>query len=228
MSIKKIVFLIVLIGVPLSIFAQKKQKENPYRRAYREAEPIAFRLSGIGSLNNIYGGKFSIDFPMKIVEQRGLRGVFGGRDFTETYITMDVGFFHKQAAFEDVSLSLEWVYRRISDNGYFFQLSPIGVGGHRVLLPFGDSIPAPSSGLKQHPLTEKKWYVAPSVSVGFGRDFAVKRRQWRGAPLILMGKIGVTSLLPYKTFGYLIPTAELSLGYRFQGLSIAARQVRRD
>jgi hypothetical protein len=211
MSIKKIIFLIVLIGGPLSIFAQKKQKENPYRRAYREAEPIAFRLSGIGSLNNVYGGKFSIDFPMKIVEQRGLRGVFGGRDFTETYITMDAGLFRKQAAFEDISLSLEWVYRRISDNGYFFQLSPIGVGEHRVLLPFGE-----------------KWYVAPSVSVGFGRDFAVKRRQWRGAPLILMGKIGITSLLPYKTFGYLIPTAELSLGYRFQGLSIAARQVRRD
>jgi hypothetical protein len=227
MSIKKIV-LLFLVFIPLSIFAQKKQKDNPYRRAYREAEPLAFRLSGVGSLIDAYGGKFSIDFPMKIVEERGLRGVFGGRSFTETFITLDAGLLHKATAFEDLSLSLEWVYRRMSNNGYFVQISPIGVAGHRVSLPFGDSTAAPSSGLTQHPLTDRKWYVAPSVSVGFGRDFSVKRRSWRGIPLILMGKIGVTSLLPYKKYGYIIPTAELSIGYRFQGISIAARQVRRD
>ncbi len=101
-------------------------------------------------------------------------------------------------------------------------------GGHRVLSPFGDSIAAPSSGIQQHPLTDRKWYVPPSVSVGFGRDFAVKRRTWRGVPLILMGKIGITSLLPYKKIGHIIPTAELSIGYRFQSLTIAAQQVRRD
>lgn len=227
MSIKKNV-LFFLIFIPLSIFAQKKQRDNPYRKAYREAEPIAFRLSGIGTPINAYGGSFSMDFPLKIVEERGLRGVFGGRSFTETYLTFNAGLLHKPSAFEDASVSLEYVYRRISDNGYFVQISPLGLGGHRILLPFGDSIAAPSSGLKQHPLTERKWYVAPSVSVGFGRDFAVKRRSWRGVPLILMGKIGITSLLPYQKIGYLIPTAALSLGYRFQGLTIAARQVRRD
>ena len=177
MRIRKIV-LISLIFIPLSIFAQKKQKDNPYRKAYREAEPIAFRLSGIGTPINAYGGAFSMDFPLKIVEERGLRGVFGGRSFTETYLTLNAGLLHKPTAYEDASLSLEYVYRRISDNGYFFQLSPIGVGSHRVLLPFGDSIAAPSSGVQQHPLTDRKWYVAPSVSVGFGRDFAVKRRTW--------------------------------------------------
>ena len=69
MSIKKIVFFF-LIFTPLSIFAQKKQKDNPYRKAYREAEPIAFRLSGVGTLIQAYGGAFSMDFPMKIVEER--------------------------------------------------------------------------------------------------------------------------------------------------------------
>jgi hypothetical protein len=222
---KKIILLVLILG-PLSISAQKKQKQNPFRRAYRENEPIAFRLAGVGSLNETFGGKFSMDFPMKIVEERGLRGVFGGRNFTETYITMDAGLLHKTAAFEDISLSVEYVYRRVSENGYFFQMSPIGVGGHRVLLPFGDSLAANS--LTKHPLTEKKWYVAPSVSIGFGRDFAVKRRSWRGVPLILMGKLGITSLLPYQKLGYFIPTAELSIGYRFQNAVIAARQVRRD
>jgi hypothetical protein len=228
MSIYKIIFLILLIGGPLSIFAQKKQTDNPHRRAYREAEPIAFRLSGVASLNDIYGGKFSVDFPLKIIERRGLTGVSGGRNFSENYLTLDAGLFHKTAAFEDITVSLEWMHRLITNNGYFFQFSPIGVGGHRVSLPFGDSLPAPSSGLKPYPLTDRKWYIAPSLSIGFGRDFAVKRRSWRGIPLILMGKIGITSLLPYKTYGYLIPTAELSLGYRFQGVSIAARQIRKD
>lgn len=227
MFVKKIA-LFLLIFIPLSIFAQKKQKDNPYRRAYRESEPLAIRLSGVGTLINAYGGQFSIDFPLKIVEERGLRGVFGGRNFTETFVTMNAGLLHKPSAFEDISLSFDWVYRRMSGNGYFAQISPLGIGGHYVLPPFGDSLPAPSSGLKPHPLTDRKWYIAPSVSIGFGRDFSVKRRSWRGIPLILMGKVGITSLLPYKKYGYLIPTAELSLGFRFQGLSIAARHVRRD
>ncbi len=228
MSIKKTVFLILLLGGPLSIFAQKKQTANPHRRAYREAEPIAFRLSGMASLNDIYGGKLSIDFPLKIIERRGLSGVSGGRSFTENYLTLDAGLYRKTAAFDNINITLEWTRRFISNNGYFFQFSPLGVGGHRVSLPFSDSLPAPSSGLKSDPLTERKWYIAPSLSIGFGRDFAVKRRSWRGIPLILMGKVGVASLLPYKTYGYFIPTAELSLGYRFQGISIAARQIRKD
>jgi hypothetical protein len=228
MCLKKIVFLFLLIGGPLSIFAQKKQKDNPYRRAYREAEPIAFRLSGVASLNDIYGGKFAVDFPLKIIERRGLSGVSGGRNFAENYATLELGLFHKTAAFDDLTAGLEWTHRRVTNNGYFLQLTPFSVSTHRVSLPFGDSIPQPSSGLKPHPLTDRQWYVAPSVSIGFGRDFAVKRRSWRGIPLILMGKVGVTSLLPYKTFGYIIPTAELSLGYRFQGISIAARQIRKD
>lgn len=225
--VNKIV-LILLVLTPLSVFAQKKQKENPYRRAYREDEPIAFRLSGVASINELYGGKFSIDLPMKIVEQRGLSGVFGGRHFTETYITVDMGLLRKQAAFDDLSMSLEWVYRKMNYSGYFFQLSPVGVGGHRVSLPFGYSVSVPSSGLTAHPLTNRQWYVAPSVSAGIGRDFAVKRRSWRGIPLIVLAKVGITSLMPYRKYGYLIPAAEVSVGYRFPSFSIAARQVRRD
>jgi hypothetical protein len=227
MSTKKTVFFLLLLG-PLSMLAQKKQKANPYRRAYREAEPIAVRISGVGTINDIYGGKLCLDFPLKISEQRGLRGVSGGRNFTESYITLDGGLLHKKAAFEDAFVNLEWTYRRVSENGYFFQITPLSVGGHRILLPFGDSISSLSSSLQAHPLTERKWYVAPSLSIGFGRDFAVKRRKWRGIPLILMGKVGITSLLPYREHGYLMPAAELSLGYRFPSFSIAARQVRRD
>ena len=140
-------------------------------KAYREAESIAFRLSGIGTPINAYGGAFSMNFPMKIVEERGLRGVFGGRSFTETYLTLNAGLLHKPTAFEDASVSVEYVYRRISDNGYFFQISPLGVGGHRVLLPFGDSLAAPSSGIQQHPLTNRKWYVTPLSISGFWARF---------------------------------------------------------
>ncbi len=220
--------LLLLMFTPLSIFAQKKQTANPYRRAYREDEPIALRLSGVATTNDIVGGNIAFDFPLKISEQRGLRGVSGGRNFTETYLTLNAGLLHKNKSFESAFASLELTRRYVSENGYFFQFSPLSVGAHRVLLPFGDSIPAPSSGLYPHPLTEKKWYVAPSLSIGFGRDFAVKRRKWRGIPLILMGKVGITSLLPYRNYGYLMPFGEVSIGYRFQRFVIAARQIRRD
>ncbi|MBL7813731.1 MAG: hypothetical protein JNL70_01910 [Saprospiraceae bacterium] len=210
-----------------SVLAQKKQ-ENPYRASKMGEEAMAIHLSGFAPLGYI-GGKIGTDIPLKMIEKRGFKGFHAGRNFIEWYITADAGLIHSKNNFENFSLSAELIYRKLSGyNGWFWQLSPLGVGGNYVLAPFGSETPAPSSGLVVHPLLDKNIYVTPSVSAGLGRDFALRKGRRSGFPLVLCAKVGVGSMLPYKTFGYLVPTAEFSIGYRFSGLAIATRQVRRS
>lgn len=227
---KSTLFLLIsfyIFSAPLSIFGQKKQ-ENPFRASKLGEEAIALRISGFVPLGYL-GVKLGADIPLKIIEKRGFKGFLAGRNFIEWYVTGDVDWMHKEGSFENFSLATELVYRRLEgQNGWFWQVSPIGVGGNYVLPPFGTETPAPSSGIVSHVLLNRKWYVTPSVSVGFGRDFALHKGRRSGLPLVIYSKLGVRSMLPYKTFGYLVPTAELGIGYRFSGLAIATRQVRRS
>ncbi len=226
-SIRFIFTTICLLITPLSINAQKKQ-DNPFRASKLGEEAMALHISGFAPLGYL-GGKFGVDIPLKIIETRGFKGFRAGRDFIEWYITAEAGLMHRKGDFENFSASAELTYRRLGgQNGWFWQITPIGIGANFVIPPFGTEIAAPSSGTISHPLLEKKWYVTPSLSVGLGRDFALSSGRRSGFPLVIYGKIGIGSLLPYKTFGYLVPTAELGIGYRFSGLAIATRQVRRS
>ena len=212
---------------PLSINAQKKQ-DNPFNSKKMGEEALALHISGFAPLGYV-GGKLGVDIPLKIIEKRGFKGFRAGRNFIEWYLTAEAGMMHRTNDFENFSASVELTYRRLSGvNGWFWQITPIGVGANYVIPPFGTEVAAPSSGIISHPLLEKKWYVTPSLSLGMGRDFALSGGRHTGFPLVIYGKIGIGSMLPYKTFGYLVPTAELGIGYRFSGLAIATRQVRRS
>jgi hypothetical protein len=226
---KSIVFILLCFCVliaPLSISAQKKPNSN--RTSKMSEEAIALHLSGFAPLGYV-GGKIGADIPIKMIEKRGFKGFLAGRNFREWYLTGEMGMMHKANSYENFSVLAELTYRRVGgQNGWFVQVSPIGVGGNYVLPAFGAEIPAPSSGITSHPLLARKWYVTPSVSMGFGRDFALRKGKRSGLPLVIYGKVGIGSMLPYKTVGYLVPTGELGIGYRFSGLAIATRQVRRS
>ena len=226
---KKFTFLFLLTVItPLSIWAQKKG-DNPYRNSKLGEEAMSLHISGFAPLG-YFGGKIGTDVPIKIIEKRGFKGFRAGRDFREWYATGEIGWLHSPNNYENLTLTAELMYRRIEGiNGWFWQISPIGVGGNYVLPPnFKDTISATSSDTIRHPLLGRKWYVTPSVSIGFGRDFALSKGRRSGLPLVIYGKIGISSMFPYKKFGYLVPTAELGFGYRFSGLAIATRQVRRS
>ncbi len=222
-----IVLFVLLLVAPLSISAQKK-KENSFRDSKMGEEAMALHISGFAPLGYV-GGKLGVDIPIKIIEKRGFKGFSAGRNFIEWYLTPEIGMIHRAQDFEIFTATVELTYRRLSGvNGWFWQVTPIGVGGSYVIPPFGTDIAAPSSGTTSHPLVERKWYVTPSVSIGLGRDFALAKGRRTGLPLVIYGKVGIGSMLPYKTFGFLVPTAELGIGYRFSGLAIATRQVRRS
>lgn len=226
-SVTPFVLLFCLITAPLSIFAQKK-KENPFKTSKLGEEAMALHISGFAPLGYI-GGKLGTDIPIKIIEKRGFKGFHAGRDFREWYATAEMGWQHKAGSYENMSVSAELTYRRLEGmNGWFWQISPLGVGGNYVLPPnFKDTLRS-ASDTTRHPLLARKWYVTPLFSVGVGRDFALHKGRRSGLPLVIYAKIGVGTMLPYKTFGYLVPTAEFGLGYRFPSLAIATRQVRRS
>lgn len=218
-----ILFLICLI--PLSIQAQNRRKpkqDDGFTTSRKILEPIPFHLSTLGSLK-FYGLKFGIDYPFKMTEIRGfLNGTQGERTMIERYVSADVGIWHFNGVHENVFFSTEFTLRFINSSGYFFQLSPLGVGVNYLMPSFfknqitQDSVPA-----------NNKIYITPSVSMSIGRDFSF-RRSGKRLPLMLYLKGGVSSMFPFKNIGYLFPTAEAGLAVRFNGINVFVKKERRN
>ncbi len=215
----------VAVFTPLSINAQdkgKNKKNDAYTRTRKVLEPLPFHFSGLGSLH-FYGLKLGIDYPLKMTEIRGFSGGFmGQRVIYEQYLSADAGIWHFNGIHENVFVSTEWTLRVINNEGFFWQISPVGVGANYLLPPFlkekmmQDSLPA-----------KNKFYVSPSVSMGIGRDFAFRRAN-RGKPLVIYLKGGISALYPFKTLGYLYPTAEAGLAIRISAITVFVKKVRRE
>jgi hypothetical protein len=222
-----IILFLTCFFYPLSIAAQNKKKsKNPKAEAYTRSrtalEPMPIHLSAMGTFN-FYGVKLGVDYPFKMTEIRGFKGTsMGQRVMRELYISADAGLWHYDGVHENVSFSLEWTMRFINSRGFFAQITPIGVGANYILKPF-----TPQKFIKDSVPTIGKFYGTPSVSVGIGRDFAFQRGN-KAIPMVIYMKGGVSSILPFKTYGYLFPTAELSVAWRFRGINAFVRKVRKD
>jgi hypothetical protein len=226
LNIVKILFLMSFLS-PLSIEAQNKKKsKNPKAEAYTRSrtalEPMPIHLSAMGSFN-FYGVKLGVDYPFKMTEMRGFKGTATGqRVMRELYISADAGLWHYDGVHENAFFLLEWTVRFINNRGFFAQISPIGVGANYILKPFSSK-----KAIQDTVPTIGKIYAAPSVSAGIGRDFAFQRNN-KAIPMSIYLKGGVSTMLPFKTFGYIFPTAELSVAWRFRGINAFVRKVRRD
>lgn len=220
-----IYLLLILSSIPLSIQAQnrrKSKKDDGFTTSRKILEPIPFHLSTLGSLK-FYGLKFGIDYPFKMTEIRGfLNGTQGERTMIERYVSADVGIWHYNGVHENVFFSTEFTWRIINNSGYYFQLSPLGVGLNYLIPSFvknqiiQDSVPA-----------NNKIYITPSVSMGVGRDFSF-RRAGKRKPLMIYLKGGVSSMFPFKKIGYLFPTAEAGLAVRFNSINVFVKKERRN
>ncbi len=222
-----IILILTYFLYPLSIKAQNKKKsKNPKAEAYTRSrtalEPMPIHISAMGS-PRFYGVKLGVDYPFKMTEMRGFKGTaMGQRVMRELYISADAGLWHYDGVHENASFSLEWTVRFINSSGFFAQVSPIGVGANYILKPF-----TPQKVIQDSVPTIGKIYATPSVSVGIGRDFAFQRGN-KAIPMVIYMKGGVSSMYPFKTYGYLFPTAELSLAWRFRGINAFVRKVRKD
>lgn len=223
--ILSILILFMITAIPLSIQAQngrKQKKDDGFTQSRKMLEPIPFHFSAIGSLK-FYGLKFGIDYPFKMVEKRGfMNSTRGEKTIIERYMSADVGIWHYNGVYENVFFSTEGTFRFINSRGYFFQISPVGVGIHYVLSSFINNTSATDTIL-----TTGKFYVTPSVSLGVGRDFAFRRGS-RAKPLVMFFKGGVSSMFPYKKYGYIFPHAEAGLAVRFNSIRVFVKKERRD
>ena len=225
------IFLLILITLILLIYPfgsiqaqnrRKSKQDDGFTTSRKILEPIPFHLSSLGSFK-FYGLKFGIDYPFKMTEIRGfLNGTQGERSMIERYVSADVGIWHYNGVHENVFFSTEFTLRFINSSGYYFQLSPLGVGVNYLMPSFvknqitQDSVP-----------TNNKVYITPSVSIGVGRDFSF-RRAGRRKPLMIYLKGGVSSMFPFKKIGYLFPTAEAGLAVRFNGINVFVKKERRN
>jgi hypothetical protein len=212
---------------PLSIKAQnrKKKKEDPkaaWTRSRNALEPLPIKLSGIGS-TYFYGVKLGVDYPFRMTELRGFKSTATGhRVMREQYLSADVGIWHFDGIHENVFFSTEWTIRFINGQGFFFQVTPIGLGANYLLKPF-----SPEINIKDSVPSIGKFFGTPSVSIGIGRDLAFRRAQ-KGVPLTIFLKGGVSAMYPFQKWGYIFPTAEAGLAMRFRGINAMVRKVRRD
>lgn len=220
----KYIFLILLM-IPLSIQAQDKKKRSQsdvYTRSRKILEPLPFHWSATGSLQ-FYGLKFGIDYPLKMVEVRGFMGSLQGQRINfEQYLSADLGMWHFNGVHENAYFSTEWTLRFINNKGYFWQLAPIGVGANYLFKPF-----VPEQSVKDSLPATQKFYLTPSVSFGIGRDFAFNRGN-KAKPIVVFLKGGIAAMYPFKTLGYIYPTAEAGLAMRFSGINVFVKKIRRD
>jgi hypothetical protein len=221
-------FLLIFLSfwIPLSIHAQKKRKSDKseaYTSRRSMLEPIPVHVSGVKAFK-LSGFKVGIDYPIKMTERRGFKGsLLGQRQLVEHYISTDVGGLHLDNNFENIFLSVEWTARYINSDGYFFQLTPISVAGNYLINPVFTIFKSIKTDTG---FTTEKFYVTPSVSVGFGRDFAFRRGS-RNAPLTILVRGNYSVMYPYQKkniFSY--PSVEVGLAYRFRGLNTIVKKVR--
>jgi hypothetical protein len=221
-------FLILLLfGIPLSIHAQKGRKRNNEAFTSRRSmlEPIPIHLSGIKGVT-LNGFKIGIDFPIKMTEYRGFKGsLLGQRQMIEHYISADIGDLHVDKNFESFFFSVEWTVRYINGGGYFFQITPISVAANYMIDPVYSLFKSVKTDTG---FTTGKIYVTPSVSAGFGRDFAFRRGS-RNAPITVLLRGNFSATYPYKkTEFYFYPTIEASIAYRFSRFNTIVKKTRQN
>jgi hypothetical protein len=225
-QINRFLILLLFLG-PLSIFAQKSKKKNNEAFTSRRSmlEPIPIHLSGVKGIT-LNGFKIGIDFPIKMTEYRGFKGsLLGQRQVIEHYISADVGDLHVDKNFESLFFSAEWTVRYINGGGYFFQITPISVAANYLIDPVYSLFKSVKTDTG---FTTGKIYVTPSVSAGFGRDFAFRRGS-RNAPITVLLRGNFSAIYPYKkTEFYFFPTVEASIAYRFSRFNTIVKKTRQN
>jgi hypothetical protein len=192
-------FLILLLFLgPLSIFAQKGKKKN----------------------NEAFTSRRSMLEPIPV---KG--SLLGQRQMVEQYISADIGDLHVDKNFESLFFSVDWTIRYINGGGYFFQVTPISVAANYLLDPAYSLFKSVKTDTG---FTTGKIYVTPSVSAGFGRDFAFRRGS-RNAPITVLLRGNFSATYPYKkTEFYFYPTVEASIAYRFSRFNTIVKKTRQN
>jgi hypothetical protein len=217
----------LLFWIPLSIHAQKRKKKDNEAFTSRRSmlEPIPIHLSGVKGVT-LNGFKIGIDYPIKMTEYRGFKGsLLGQRQMIEHYLSVDIGDLHVDNNYENLFFSVEWTARYIGGSGYFFQFTPISVSANYLIDPVYSIF---KSVKVDTGFTTGKIYVTPSVSAGFGRDFAFRRGS-RNAPITLLLRGNFSAMYPYKKNEfYFYPTVEASIAYRFSRINTIVKKTRRN
>lgn len=199
----KLPLFMLLLAFPLGGLAQPP---NPFASATPASE---IRLSYVGTI--VYPGlKVGLAIPIKQIslsKQGGQKYLLKDR-----HLVVNLSGYHHPDFHDNLYLTVEWQMRRTKSSGWFTEFSP-GLGYSRTFLG-GTTYRVADNGEVSIKLAAGYGYVLATVGGGLGYDFSVKEAR----PLTAFFRANVLVMLPYNSFVYARPTAELGLTYKLRAL----------
>jgi hypothetical protein len=129
------------------------------------------------------------------------------------FVTANVGFYYHKDYNTNIFLQGGYQLQRLKSSGWFRTLEP-QLGVSRTFI--GGTVYKVSD---DGSVTRKKWaghfYLAPSLSFGFGKDFSIKNENM---PLTIFTKVTLFTNLPYNNFIYARVMMEVGAGYRLTSI----------
>jgi hypothetical protein len=155
------------------------------------------------------GIKVGVDYQViqKQVEKTKRKGTV--KNFYKNgYITSNLGFYYHKGYNTNFFLQGGYQWQRVRSNGWFTVIEP-QLGVSRTFID-GTVYKVSNDGNVTRKRGAGHFYLAPSLSFGFGKDLSLKKGN---IPLTLFSKVTLFTNLPYNNFIYVRAMAEVGASY---------------
>lgn len=155
------------------------------------------------------GVKVGVDYPViqKQVEKTKRNGSVKN-SYKNRYITTNLGFYYHKDYNANFFFQGGYQWQHVRSNGWFTAVEP-QLGVSRTLID-GAVYKVSNDGNVTRKKGAGHFYLAPSLSFGFGKDLSAKSGNM---PLTLFSKVTLFTNLPYNNFVYVRVMAEVGASY---------------
>lgn len=131
--------------------------------------------------------------------------------FKRKYITLNYGYYFHKDYHANHFLQLGYQLQRMNSKGWFTLFEP-KIGLSRTVIS-GAVYAVDDAGTVKKQKVAGDFYFAPSLTLGFGKDFSQTNEQ---TPLALFAKATLFANTPYNNFIYARLLAEIGISYQFK------------
>ncbi|KOY86660.1 hypothetical protein AD998_11355 [bacterium 336/3] len=206
--------LLITLFISNSIFAQK------YSMISEQKQEVPISIFSNFIFQGIYPGfRMGIEQPLKHTTFSDKRGNF--LKYKEQSVQYSIGFYYHGGFHTNFFATSEYVFRRISKNGFITEFKT-GLSLSRTFL--GATTYEVNGNGSVHKINGVgDFYFMPSLNFGIGKDFGIKKPSF---PLILTVNTNLAGLLPYN--GLILPTPMLEIGLRYKfkkGFTVKSKNI---
>lgn len=187
-----LISILVLLVLPSTVNAQLDSLASP-----------TYRLSYFG--NNLWneGLNAGVEYPQLKITKNNKKGK--QRTITKSR-SANVNFYHDNGSHSALFITMGWSKRKVFPNRFNFTSSAEPIGLYRSFLP--ETYKVKDDGSIKKVFLPGRFYLAPSLSAGFGR--VGKLRPENG----WYARVNLTTLMPYNRS--IMPLVNVEFGYHFK------------